>query len=137
MAENKQHFQHIMLYYFKKDKNTTETHTKVYRKGALTDRMCQKCFVKFRAGHFSLDDAPWSSKPVEVDSDPIETLIENSQCCTTQEIADILKISKSIVIVENEKRVSYFMEETKGTFCPIQYFIKSGKMVKSFYKDFV
>ena len=45
----------------------------------------------------SLDDAPWSSKPVEVDSSQIETLIENNQCYTTQEIANIPKISKSRV----------------------------------------
>ena len=40
-----------MLYYFKKGKNTTETQTKkicaVYGEGAVTDRMCQKWFVKF------------------------------------------------------------------------------------------
>ena len=33
---------------------------------------------------------------VEVDSDQIETLIENNQSYTTQEIVDILKISKSV-----------------------------------------
>ena len=52
--------------------------------------------MKFCAGDFSLDDAPWSGRPVEVDSDQIETLIENNQRHTTQEIVDILKISKSI-----------------------------------------
>ena len=57
--------------------------------------MCQKWFVKFRADDFSLDDAPRLGRPVEVDDDQIETLIENSQCYTTQEIAHILKISKS------------------------------------------
>ena len=39
-----------MLYYFKKGKNTTETQKKicaVYGEGAVTDRMCQKGFVKF------------------------------------------------------------------------------------------
>ena len=39
-----------MLYYFKKDKNATETHTKisaVYGVSAVTDWMCQKYFVKF------------------------------------------------------------------------------------------
>ena len=30
----------------------------VYGEGAVTDRMRQKWFVKFRAGDFSLDDAP-------------------------------------------------------------------------------
>ena len=82
MEENKQHFWHIMLYYFKKGKNASETHKK---------DLCS--FLKFHAGDFSLDDAPRSGRPVEVDSAQIETLIENIQCYTTWEIADILKIS--------------------------------------------
>ena len=63
----------------------------------LTDRMCQKWFAKFRAGDFLLDNAPRSGRAVEVDRDQIETLIENNQCYTTQETADILKISKSSI----------------------------------------
>ena len=38
--EEKQHFQHRMLYYFKKGKNVTETQKKicaVYGEGAVTD----------------------------------------------------------------------------------------------------
>ena len=100
MEEKEQHFRHLMLYYFKKGKNETEMQKKicaVYGEGAVTDRMCQKRFAKFCAGDFSLDDAPRSGRPLEVDSDQIETLIENNQCYTTQEIADILKISKSSV----------------------------------------
>ena len=49
--------QHIMLYYFKKGKNTTETHKKicaVYGEGAVTDQMCQKWFAKFHAEDYSL-----------------------------------------------------------------------------------
>ena len=56
--------------------------------------MCQKWFVKFHAGDFSLDDAPESCGPVEGNSDQIETLIENSQHYTPWEIGDKLKISK-------------------------------------------
>ena len=100
IEEKKQHFWHIMLYYFKKGKNATETQKKicaVYGEGAVTERMCPKWFAKFRAGDFSLDSAPRSRRPVEVDNDQIETLIENNQGYTTQEIADILKISKSSV----------------------------------------
>ena len=41
------------------------------------DQMCQKWFAKFHAGDFSLDDAPWSGRPAEVDSDQTETLTEN------------------------------------------------------------
>ena len=39
-----------MLYYFKKDKNATETQKKfcaVYGESAVTDRTCQKWFAKF------------------------------------------------------------------------------------------
>ena len=67
----------------------------MYGEGAVTDWTRQKWFVKFRAGDFLLDDAPRSGRPVEVDSDLIETLTENSQCYSTWEIVDILKISKS------------------------------------------
>ena len=69
----------------------------VYGEGAVTDRMCQKWFAKFRAGDFSLDNAPWSGRPVEVDRNQFETIIENNQCYTMREIADILKKSKSSV----------------------------------------
>ena len=99
-GRKKQHFWHLMLYYFKKGKNATETHKKictVYGEGAVTDRMCQKWFAKFRAGDFSLDDVPRLSRPVEVDSNQIRTITENNQRCATWERADILKISKSSV----------------------------------------
>ena len=47
MEGNIQHFWHIMLYYFKKGKNTSEMQKKkkkicaVYVEGAVTDSMCQ------------------------------------------------------------------------------------------------
>ena len=68
-----------------------------YGESAVTDQMCQKWCVKFHAGDFSLDDVPWSGKPAEIDSDQIKTLIENNQCYTMWEIADILKIFKSSI----------------------------------------
>ena len=61
----------------------------------VTDPKGQKWFAKFRARDFSLDNAPWSGRAVKVDSDEIKILTESNQCYTTQEITDILKISKS------------------------------------------
>ena len=52
MEENMQYFWHVMLYYFKKGKNATETQKRicaVYREGVLTDQTCQKWFSKFLA----------------------------------------------------------------------------------------
>ena len=50
MEEDMQRFRHIMLYYFKKGKNITETQKKmcaVCGEGAVTDRTCQKWFWSF------------------------------------------------------------------------------------------
>ena len=61
MEENKQHIWHMMLYYFKKGKNATEMQEKicaVYGEGVVIDQTCQKWFVKFHVGNFSVDDAP-------------------------------------------------------------------------------
>ena len=81
-GRKKQHFWHIVHYYFRKGKNTTAMQKDifaVYGDDAVTNRTCQRWFAKFHAGDFSLDDIPWLSRPVEVDSSQIETLIENSQ----------------------------------------------------------
>ena len=78
--------------------------------------MCQKWFVKLCARDFSLDDAPWSGRLVEVDSNQIETLTENNQCYTMWEIANILKISKSIVIGENKRCVLFYRKSLNGLF---------------------
>ena len=113
MEEDTQHFWHIMLYYFKKGKKVAEMQKKtyaVYREGAVTDRMCQKWFAKFRAGDFSLDDAPRLGRPVEVDSDQIKTLNEYNQRYTMQEIINILKTARSIELLVKMKNVS-FMEK--------------------------
>ena len=90
-----------MIYYFKKGKIAME-HTQkkicaVYGEGAVTDGTCQKWFEKFCTGDFSLDNAPRLGRPLELDSDQIETFIENNQHYTMWEIADILKISKSSI----------------------------------------
>ena len=74
----------------------------------MTDRMCQKWFVRFCVGYFLLDNAPWLGGPVEVDSNQIETLIESNQRYIMWEIADILKKLKSIKLLVKMKSVSYF-----------------------------
>ena len=66
-----------------------------YREKVLWLIKCVKSGSWFCAGDFSQVDAPWSCWPSEVDSGQIETLIENNQCYTIQDIANILKISKS------------------------------------------
>ena len=92
----------------------------MYGEGAVTDQTCQKWFSKFHTGNFFLDNAPWSDRPVEVDRDEVKTLTGNNQCYTTWEMADILKISKSINLLVKMCLLFYEKKPT-CTFWPTQY----------------
>ena len=78
-----------------------------------------------------LDDAPWLGKPAEVDSNQIETLIENNQHYTTWEIADILKISRSIKLLVKMK-----MNKLNGLFGPPNTFKKYKKGKRTLRKNY-
>ena len=70
-----------------------------------------KVVCAFCGGDFSLDVLTGLGRWDKVDSDQIKTLIENNQCSTIWEIADIPKnIQIDKVIGENEKCVFCFME---------------------------
>ena len=91
----------------------------VYGEGAVTDRMCQKWFVKFCAGDLSLDNAPWSGRPAEIGSHQIKTLIENNQRSTTWKIADILKIPRSVkLLVKMKMGLLFYGKKFKQRFWP-------------------
>ena len=81
----------------------------MHEEGVVTDCTCQNWFAKFHAGDFSLDDAPQLGRSVEVDSSQIKTLIENNQCYTMWEVADILKISKLIKLLVKKKNASFIL----------------------------
>ena len=70
---------------------------------------CVKSVCEVPCRDFSLEDAPPSGRPVEVDNDQMETLIENNQCYTTWEVADTLKISRSIKLLVKMKNVSFIL----------------------------
>ena len=67
--------------------------------------------MKFCAGGFSLDDAAQQGRPVEVDSHHIDTLIENNQQYTMREMANTLKISKSIKLLVKMNNVFFLFYE--------------------------
>ena len=81
------HFCHILLYYFRKGKNTVH----------LTEHQCQNWFARFRSGDFDLKDALRSGRPTEVNDDKIKAMIVNNRRSTTREIAEKLSISHTCV----------------------------------------
>ena len=72
----------------------------------MSKAVCEVSRWRFLAGQ-----APQSGRPVEVDSNQIETLTENNKCSTTQEIANILKISKPIKLLVKRKNVSFILQK--------------------------
>ena len=117
MEENKQHFWHIMLYYFKKGQNTMKAHKKIVQYVEKVLRLIKyvESVANFRAGDFSLDNSPHWGRPVESDRDQIKMWIENNQCYTTWEIAVLLKISKSIKSLLKMTNVPFILRNKKST----------------------
>ncbi|GFT87786.1 histone-lysine N-methyltransferase SETMAR [Trichonephila clavipes] len=87
MDSDKQHFRHILLFYYRKGKSDVQASNKltdVYGEGVLTVRQCQNWFAKFRYGNFDVEDAPRSGRPVEADKDAIKALVDANRRITTQ-----------------------------------------------------
>ncbi|EZA53808.1 Histone-lysine N-methyltransferase SETMAR [Ooceraea biroi] len=96
MEVNNVHYRHILLYYFKKSKRAAKAHKKicrVYGDDALTERVCQKWFAKFRSGDFDVNDAPRSGRPIEIDSSNVKAIIDKNPSQSVREIATALNIS--------------------------------------------
>ncbi|CAK9806173.1 Mariner Mos1 transposase [Anthophora plagiata] len=96
MSENKEHFRHIMLFYFRKGKNALQTREKicaVYGTDAVDDSTCRKWFRKFKQGNFNLKDALHVGRPVTTNIDQMKTLIDNNRHATTYDIAQTLNVT--------------------------------------------
>ena len=93
-------FRCIMLFYFRKGKNATQTQKKicaVYGENAVSKRMCQKWFAKFHLGEINIEVASHSGRPVTTDVDQVIALIDSDRQITVREIATRLKVGKSTV----------------------------------------
>ncbi|KOC61115.1 Histone-lysine N-methyltransferase SETMAR [Habropoda laboriosa] len=122
MENQQEHFRHIILFYFKKGKNTSEASKEiceVYRENVIEECVCQKWFARFRSGDFSLHDSPRSGQPQQTDNEQIK----NNRRCTTREVAQELQVSKTTV--ENPHELSgqpnTYCVPSKNNFLTILY----------------
>ncbi|GFT35750.1 histone-lysine N-methyltransferase SETMAR [Trichonephila clavipes] len=100
MESDKQHFRHILLFYYRKSKNAVQARKKltdVYGEGVLTVRQCQNWFAKFRSGNFHVEDAPRSGRLIEAAKDAIKALVDANRRITAREIGFRLNLSNSKV----------------------------------------
>ena len=109
MEENKQHFWHIMLYYFKKSKNATETHKKRFLQCMeevlwLIERVrsgLQRFVLEIFHWTLLVDQWNWSNQNQDINWEQSHSIM--------QEIVNILKISKSILV--KRKNVSFILQK--------------------------
>jgi len=98
--EEKVHFRHLMLFFYRKGKNATQVANKicaVYGEGAIAERTVRKWFTRFKAGDFNFEDQERPGRPSIIDEDQIKTLIENNLRYTTRKLAEMLNMSKSTI----------------------------------------
>lgn len=109
MEQNQKYFRCLMLFYFRKGKNATQAKRKIwsiYGENAVSERVCQNWFAKFRSGDTSCEDLERSGRPSIVDEDQLKTLVENNQHLTTREMAERISVSQKTV-VNNLRRLGY------------------------------
>ncbi|XP_017778300.1 PREDICTED: histone-lysine N-methyltransferase SETMAR-like [Nicrophorus vespilloides] len=85
-----------MLYYYRKGKKATQAAKEIcdcYGASAVTDRVVQKWYARFRSGEFELTDVERSGRPVTIDTAKIMTVVHENPHFTLREIADIVKVS--------------------------------------------
>lgn len=113
MENKKEHFRHILLYYFRKGKNASQAYKKlcsVYGNKAIKERQCQNWFTKFRAGDFALKDVKRSGRPVKGDNNTIKAIIDSDCHSTTREIAAKHNLSHTC-IEKHLKQLGYVKKD--------------------------
>lgn len=96
----KNHFRHILLYYYRKGKNAAQAQQKlcaVYGEDCISIRQCQTWFSRFRLGKFELEDEPRNGRPLEADDEEIKMLVKENRSLTTREIGKTLNLANSTV----------------------------------------
>jgi len=101
----KQHLREILIFCFNWKKSAAEAHlacrmlVEVYGDTAPTDKSCREWFRRFKDGDFSVENKPRSGQPKKFEDKELETLLEEDQSQTQEELTESLKVTQQVVSV--------------------------------------
>lgn len=100
MNFNKQHLRHCILFCFQMGKDAAQA-TKLINSTLGDNSVChatvKNWFVKFRAGNFSLDDAPRPGPEKEFEDEQLQSLLDENPCQTENELANQLGVTQQAI----------------------------------------
>ena len=99
MNSRDSHVRHIMLYEFRRKSSATVAARNICEvyPNAVSERVCQMWFKRFRNGDFDLEDKERPGGPSRVYDDVLLATIEDNSKLTSRELADMFDVSHTTI----------------------------------------
>jgi histone-lysine N-methyltransferase SETMAR len=100
-VDKNEHLRHLLLAEFNRGSKAAQAARnicEIYGDGFIPERTAQFWFARFKEGNFSLNDAPRSGRPIEIDDEELEAILQEDRHQTTRELAEQLNCSPQTVL---------------------------------------
>ena len=101
MGLTKNNLRHCMFFQFLAKKNsahTAQAFFDVYGQDTISERICQRWFVRFSGGKYDLNYDERSGRPKKFQTHELEELLDKNPAQTTLQLAEQLGVNGSTVL---------------------------------------
>lgn len=100
------HQRHALLFLFHSHVSAADAHRQLqqaYGTDALSYETCRRRFENFREGNYSIEDEERSGRPMELDLQALQHLVESNPYLTTRDMAEQLGCVHSSIVLGLKK----------------------------------